>query len=427
MRVMKQSHILIIGGGFAGMNAAKKLAKNKQVKVTLVDRRNHHLFQPLLYQVATAGLSPAEIATPIRSIFADNENVTVLMNEAIAFHLSKNQVQFTDHHLSYDYLIMACGANHSYFGHGEWESYAPGLKTIEQATEIRRRILTAFEQAEIEDDPQLKEAWMTFAVVGAGPTGVELAGAISELSQHTILKEFRNIDPAMAKILLIEAGPRVLAQFDEKLGVRAKNDLEELGTDVRLNTRVLEVNEQGLKTEKEFIASRTVIWAAGVAPSVTGRELSESDSQVKLDPSGRVMVNDDLSVPGFKNVFVLGDQAHFKGKEGRPLPGLAPVAMQQGRHAALNVLNLIQGKATISFRYLDKGQMATIGRKRAVVQAGKIKFGGFIAWLAWLLIHVYYIIGFKNRLFILMQWTWSYVTFSRSARLIVDKDWRLKS
>jgi NADH dehydrogenase len=421
-----KSQVVIVGAGFAGINAARTLAGHREISITIVDRRNHHLFQPLLYQVATAGLSPADIATPVRNLFSDDPNVTVLWDEAIDFSAKNNEVTLTDRTLSYDYLILACGANHSYFGRNEWEEFAPGLKTLEQATEIRRRILTAFEEAEKEADADKRAAWMNFLIIGGGPTGVELAGAIAELSRNTIRADFRRIDPADAKIILIEAGDRVLAAFDPKLSARAQKDLAELGVELRMNTRVTDLDAMGV-TAGEVIASRTVIWAAGVAPSSTGKALQAQNPDVELDRSGRVIIQKDLSLKGYENVFVLGDQACSYDDAGKPLPGLAPVAMQQGRHAGKNILKKIAGRPTTGFRYLDKGIMATIGRKKAVVQTGKLQFTGWFAWITWLFIHIYYLIGFKNRVFVMIQWIWSYLTFSRGARLIISKDWRLKS
>ncbi|MBS1959600.1 MAG: NAD(P)/FAD-dependent oxidoreductase [Bdellovibrionales bacterium] len=418
--------VVVVGGGFAGINAAKKLCRMKgrdgePIQVTIIDRRNHHLFQPLLYQVATAGLSPADIAMPIRALFKER-NVQVVLDEVVAVDGAANLVRGRASVYPYDYLIVACGASHSYFGRDDWEEFAPGLKTLEQATEIRRRILSSFEEAEKSSTVAAVAPWTTFVVVGGGPTGVEMAGAISELARNTVKGEYRRFEPGASRILLIEAGPRLLAGMDPSLSVRAFADLQELGVEVRLNTRVEGIEAQGVKLTHETIPSRTVVWAAGVAPSALGKTLGTD-----LDPAGRVIVQPDLTLAKFKNIFVLGDQANFKDPEtGKPLPGLAPVAMQQGRHAARNIERLIQGAPTETFTYLDKGSMATIGRSRAVMQSGGIKIGGFIAWVGWLFIHIYYLIGFKNRLFVLMQWVWSYLTFSRGARLIVDKDWHLK-
>ena len=420
-----KNRVLIIGAGFAGLNAANKLLKNRENEITIVDRRNHHLFQPLLYQVATAGLSPAEIATPIRSLYAHAPNVSVVLDEALEFLPDQNQVRCKSNTFAYDYLIVACGANHSYFGHPEWEEFAPGLKTIEQATEIRRRILDAFEEAEKEVDPIRQRAWLNFVIVGGGPTGVEMAGAIAELANRTIRREFRNIDPAQAKILLIEAGPKVLGPFDDKLSERAANDLKRLGVEVRVSTRVTLLSAEGVQTDKEFIPCKTAIWAAGVAPSVTGKKFNSS-RLVELDPGGRVKIRQDLTLPAYPNVYVIGDQASLLGLNGKPLPGLAPVAMQQGRHAARNILKSIAKKPTEPFKYLDKGSLATIGRRSAVLEFGKIKVGGLLAWLAWLFIHIFYLIGFRNRVIVFLNWMWSYFTYARGARLIVEKDWHLK-
>ena len=421
-----KTQILIIGGGFGGLNVANRLAKNPKAQITLIDRRNHHLFQPLLYQVATAGLSPADIATPIRSLFAGYSNVKVTLDEAIEIYPDENRVKLISSDIYYEYLVLACGANHSYFGHSEWEAFAPGLKTIEQATEIRRRVLSAFEEAEKEEDPIKREAWLNFAVVGAGPTGVELAGAIAELAGRTIRNEFRNINPSSAKVYLIEAGPRALATFDETLSFRAKQDLEHLGVIVKLNTRVTAVDSDGIQIESEKLPCKTTIWAAGVAPSIIGKKFFSSQP-VELDRTGRVVVTPNLNLANYSNIFVIGDQAAFLDKDQKPLPGLAPVAMQQGRHVARNILSLIAKKKLKPFRYLDKGSMATIGRKKAVLQFRKIKMTGLLAWFAWLFIHIFYLIGFKNRFFVFFQWTWNYFTSSRGARLIVNKDWTLKN
>jgi NADH dehydrogenase len=420
-----KTQVLIVGGGFGGLNVAKPFAKHPDVQVTVIDRRNHHLFQPLLYQVATAGLSPADISTPIRSLFADAANIQVLLEEALDIYPDENRLKSSATDITYDYLVLACGANHSYFGHPEWEEFAPGLKTVEQATEIRRRVLNAFEQAEKESDPAKQKAWLTFSIVGGGPTGVELAGAIAELARRTIKNEFRNIDPTHSKINLIEAGPKILSMFEDSLSARAVKDLENLGVEVKTNTRVTVLSADAVDTDKGTIACKTAIWAAGVAPSITGKKF-HGEKNVALDKSGRVIVQPDLSVSTYPNVFVIGDQAAFL-KDGKPLPGLAPVAMQMGNHAAKNILKLISKKKSAPFKYLDKGSLATIGRKKAVLEFGKIKLTGFIAWCAWLFIHIFYLIGFKNRFVVFFEWTWNYVTYSRGARLIVDKDWHLKS
>lgn len=411
-------HVVIVGGGFGGLNAAKELANKSNIKVTLVDRRNYHLFQPLLYQVATAGLSPADIATPIRGIFSNAKNINVMLANVTGVELSANKIKTDARDLSYDYLILACGAKHSYFGHTEWEDFSPGLKTLEQATEIRRRILLVYEQAEKETDEQIKKDLLTFVIVGGGPTGVELAGAIGEIARYTLERDFRNVHPNQSRVLLVEAGPRVLASFSAKISEHATRDLGRLGVEVRTNSRVTNITPLGVWLGSEFIAARTAIWAAGVQPSSLNRLLSAN-----LDPSGRVIVNSDLSLPEHSNVFVIGDQAHFEVKPNCALPGLAPVAIQEGRHAAKNILRQVAGEKTKRFVYLNKGQMATIGRRRAVVQAGPIQFDGILAWLTWLVVHIYYLIGFRNRVMVMLEWAWSYLTFQKGARLIMAGDW----
>jgi NADH dehydrogenase len=420
-----KTQILIVGGGFGGLNAAKKLAKQKDLKITLIDRRNYHLFQPLLYQVATAGLSPADISTPIRALFAANENVDVILDELLEIYPDENRVETSSQSIAYDYLILACGANHSYFGHSDWETFAPGLKTVEQATEIRRRVLSAFEFAEKETDAVKRDAFMTFSVIGGGPTGVELAGAIAELARRTIQHEFRNINPRDSKIFLIEAGPKILSSFEDSLSVHALKDLEHLGVEVKTSARVTQIDADQITTDREVIPCKTAIWAAGVAPSVTGKKFHGA-KPVELDQAGRVVIGPDLSLPNYANVFVIGDQALSKDQKGKPLPGVAPVAMQQGKHAARNISNLIAKKSTESFHYLDKGSLATIGRSKAVLQFKQIKMTGFLAWMAWLFIHIFYLIGFKNRIIVFIQWTWQYVTNARGARLIIEKEWYLK-
>lgn len=411
--------VVVIGAGFAGINAVKRLSKSSDLEITLIDRRNYHLFQPLLYQVATAGLSPADIATPIRAIFTDCPNVKVILGNVESVDLQQQIVKSGQDVFNYDYLIMACGAKHSYFGHGEWEDFSPGLKTVEQATEIRRRILLSFELAEKESNPDIQKQYLTFVIVGAGPTGVELAGAIAEISRSTLSKDFRNIRPERTRILLIEAGPRILAAFPEDLSKKAARDLEKMGVQIWTSTKVTNVSERGVELGAEKVEAKTVIWAAGVAPSSLGKTLN-----VPLDKIGRVIVEKDLSIQGYKNAFVLGDQAHFATTDGRGLPGLAPVAIQQGERAAKNILNDLGSKPRQDFVYKDKGTMATIGRKSAIVQIGNFGFVGLMAWMTWLFVHIYYLIGFKNRLFVFMQWAWNYFTFKRGARLIVDKEWK---
>lgn len=415
---MQRQKVVIVGAGFAGLNAVRALAKNDDLDILIIDRRNYHLFQPLLYQVATAGLSPADIATPIRSIVSDEKHVKVMLANVDSVDLAAKTVSTDKEKIPFDYLVMACGAKHSYFGHPEWEDFSPGLKTLEQATEIRRRVLLAFEEAEKETDKEKQKQLLTFVIVGGGPTGVEMAGAIAEISRFTLEKDFRNIDPSRTRVLLIEAGSRVLASFDEKLSKRATRDLEKLGVQIWTSTRVTEVTAEGVRLGEETIRARTTIWAAGVQPSSLGKTLG-----VELDRSGRVVVEKDLSLKNHPHVFVLGDQACFQVDNGKTLPGLASVAIQQGRHAAKNITALSKGKPVREFKYLDKGQMATIGRKKAVAQVKAFKFAGFPAWIVWLFIHIYYLIGFKNRFFVFYQWAWSYVTFKRGARLITAKDW----
>ena len=411
--------VVIIGGGFAGLNAAKKLGNKANIEVTLIDRRNHHLFQPLLYQVAMAGLSPSDIAAPIRSILSKYKNITVLQGNAQKIDAEKNQVISDIGTYKYDYLLMACGARHCYFGNEKWEKFAPGLKTLNQATEIRRRVLTAFEKAESSNDPTERKRAMTFVIVGAGPTGVELAGAIGEMSRFTLGKDFRNIDSRLTRIILVEHGPRILAAFDEDQSARATRDLEKLGVQVWTSSAVTEIDEHGVKIGEERIEADTVLWAAGVEASKLGKSM-----QTDTDRQGRVVVREDLSVEKYPNVFVAGDQAHKEDEEGKPLPGLAPVAMQQGRYFAELVLAREKGKDVKAFKYFDKGKMATVGRSSAIAHAGKLKLNGFPAWLAWLFIHILYLTGFKNRLFVVLQWGWSYFSFRRGSRLIVGKQWQ---
>ncbi|MEZ4846272.1 MAG: NAD(P)/FAD-dependent oxidoreductase [Bdellovibrionota bacterium] len=415
-----KKRIIVIGAGFAGINAVKKLCHDPNLEITLIDRRNHHLFQPLLYQVATAGLSPADIATPILSIFSENENVTVIMANVDSVNLAGKTIRTSDGvTYNYDYLVMACGAKHSYFGHEEWEPFSPGLKTLEQATEIRRRILLAYELAEKETDSDKQKELLTFVVVGGGPTGVELAGTIGEISRQTLSEDFRNIRPERTRVLLIEAGPRLLPAFSEKLSKMAARDLEKLGVQIWTSTRVTNIMENRVELGSENIKARTIIWAAGVQPSSLGKSLG-----TPMDKIGRVIVEKDVSLQSYREVFVLGDQAMFPTLDGKGLPGLAPVAMQQGTHAAKNILADQRQKPRQDFKYNDKGVMATIGRKSAIVQMKHLEFGGLLAWITWLFVHIFYLIGFKNRVFVFMQWAWSYVTFKRGARLIVDKEWR---
>jgi NADH dehydrogenase len=412
-------HVVVVGGGFVGINAAKLLSQSKNLKLTVIDRCNHHLFQPLLYQVAAAGLSPAEIAVPIRSLLSDKENVRVVQDEIQNVDPDEKVVHGKNGEYHYDYLIMAAGATHNYFGNEDWELNAPGLKTLAQATEIRRRIMTAFEKAEIEEDTEERKKLLTFVVVGGGPTGVELAGAIGEMTRFTLARDFRRIDPKLTRIILVEAGSRILSSFDESLSSMATRDLESLGVQVWTQSAVSKVTVDAVIVGSEKISSATVLWAAGVKGSSIGDAM-----KVELDSQGRIKVKRDLSLPGYKDVFVAGDQACFIGKNGEPLPSIAPVAMQQGRHIAKNIIKELDSKPRKNFFYLDKGQMATIGRKKAIVEVRGFRFGGFIAWIAWLFIHIFYLSGFKNRVIVLIQWGYSYFSFARGARLIIDRNWR---
>ncbi len=414
--------VLIIGGGFGGLNAAKVLGRSKAVEVTLVDRQNHHLFQPLLYQVAMAGLSPADIAVPIRSVLSQFPNIRVLQGEANKIDLDHTTVEFDFGELSYEYLVVACGATHSYFGHSQWEEHAPGLKTVAQATEIRRRVLAAFELAEQIEEPDERKKQLTFVIVGGGPTGVELAGAIGEVSRFTLARDFRNINPRSARVILLEAGSRILPMFSENLASRAARDLEKLGVQIWTSTVVTSVDADGVAMGTERVRAATVVWAAGTEASKLGQA-----SRMPVDGRGRVIVEPDLSIAGYPHVFVAGDQSSFSHDSGNPLPGTAPVALQQGRFIGKTILREIEGKPRTQFRFVDKGQMATIGRSRAIVEIGRFKIAGWFAWVTWLFVHIYYLTGFKNRLFVVLQWAWSYLTFRRGARLIVGKEWRLAS
>jgi NADH dehydrogenase len=407
--------VVIVGAGFGGINAARALKKAK-VDVTVIDRRNHHVFQPLLYQVATASLSPADIAQPIRSILRKQENVkAVLLAKVETIDLERGEVQTDGERIPYDYLILGTGASHAYFGHDEWEVRAPGLKSLEDALEIRRRILLAFECAEREEDEEARNRYMTFVVVGGGPTGAELAGALGEISRQTLAREFDRIDPTWARIYLFEAGPRILTNFPEELANKAAKYLNSLGVQVRAGSPVTEITEQGVVVGDKLYPAATVLWAAGVRASPLGATLG-----VPLDRAGRVIVDPDLTVPGHPNVFVIGDLAALAGEDGKPLPGVAQVGIQQGKQAARNVMRAIAGESLESFHFVDKGNMATIGRNRAIAEIRGVRLTGFIAWVAWLWIHIYFLIGFRNRLVVMLQWAWSYLTFNRGARLITS-------
>ena len=411
------AHVVIVGGGFGGLYAAQTLA-GQPVHVTLVDRRNYHLFQPLLYQVATAGLSPGEIAAPIRAILRRAPNVQVTMAEVTAIDVEARRVHLEHGALSYDYLILAPGSTHSYFGHDEWASDAPGLKTIEDALEIRKRILSAYELAERESNPAVRQALLTFAVVGGGPTGVELAGAIAEIARQTLRHDFRTIDPAQSRVVLIEAGPRILSGFPPDLSQSAVRQLEALGVQVRTNAMVTQITPDAVHIGDEVVPARTTMWAAGVAASPLAKSLG-----VALDRAGRVTVAPDLTLPGHPEVYVVGDLAlftHQPGWKGKPLPGVAPVAIQEGRSAARNILRTVAGEPRRAFRYFNRGNLATIGRAAGVGEVWKLHLSGLLAWVSWLVVHIYFLIGFENRLLVLIRWAWAYFSYQRGARLITN-------
>jgi len=405
-------HVVIVGGGFAGLNAARVLAR-RAARVTLVDRRNHHLFQPLLYQVATAGLSPADIATPLRSVLRKALDTRVILAAAERVEPHARRVVLDDGELAYDALILAAGATHSYFGHDDWEALAPGLKTLEDALEIRRRVLLAFEAAERAEDGAERRALLTLVVIGGGPTGVELAGALAEIARHTIARDFRAIDPTQARVVLLEGGARILASFPEPLARSAAKSLERIGVEVRTGALVTRITPDAVWVGGEQIRSRAVLWAAGVAAAPLARTLG-----VPLDRAGRIPVAPALSVPGHPDISVAGDLCAFShGTEG-PLPGVAPVAIQQGRAAAVNAWRRLAGETTLPFRYRDRGSMATVGRASAVAVVGPLRLSGLPAWLAWLGVHIAFLIGFRNRFLVLFEWAWAYTTWKRGARLI---------
>jgi NADH:ubiquinone reductase (H+-translocating) len=407
-------HVVIVGGGFGGLNAAKAL-RRLPVRVTLLDRKNHHTFQPLLYQVASCALNPSEIAVPIRRVLRRQKNVRVLLADVSRIDLDARKVFFDGGELGYDFVIVATGATHSYFGRDDWAAFAPGLKTIEDALEIRRRVLFAYEAAEREENRDRRRAWMTFVVVGAGPTGVELAGALSEIARHTLARDFRNIDPTEARVILVEGNDRVLPTYVEELSRKARRSLVAAEVDVMTGARVTAIDADGVNIGSERIEAKTTLWAAGVAASPLARSLG-----VPLDKAGRVMVEPDLSLPGHPEAFVIGDLALVES-DGEVVPGVAQGAMQGAAHAADGIRRTLRGEEREPFRYRDLGSLATIGRAAAVAQFGKLRLSGFIAWAAWLLIHILVLIGFKNRYTVLLQWAYSYVSYDRGARLITGE------
>ncbi len=415
--------VVILGGGFAGLSAAHAL-RHAPVDVTLIDRRNFHLFQPLLYQVATGGLSPANIAATLRGVVKKYKNTRVLLGEAIDIDVAERHVILKDGAVSYDTVIVATGARHHYFGHDDWAQIAPGLKTLEDATTIRRRIFLAFEAAERDTDPEKQAAWLTFVIVGAGPSGVELAGALSEIAHDTLKHDFRRVDPSKAQIILVEASDRVLPSYPSDLSERAAESLRHLHVTLRTGATVTQVRDGAVtldsKGGKECIAARTVMWAAGVQASRLGQLLART-ARAQIDRSGRPVVAPDLSLPGHPEILVVGDVANFSHQTGKPLPGVAQVAIQQGRYAARTIQARLRGATLPAFHYHDKGNMATIGRAAAVVELPWLHFSGYPAWLAWLLIHLLYIVEFQNRLLVMVQWAWNYFSFNRSARLITGE------
>ncbi|MEH6418666.1 NAD(P)/FAD-dependent oxidoreductase [Pseudomonas sp. CGJS7] len=408
-----RKHVVVVGGGFGGLWATRALA-SADVRITLIDRRNHHLFQPLLYQVATAGLSAPDIAAPLRHILRNQNNVEVRLGEVVGIDPVARNVSLSDGDvIGYDYLLLASGATHAYFGHDEWAGDAPGLKTLDDALHIRRRVLMAFERAEAAESEAERNAWLHFAVVGGGPTGVELAGTLAEISRKTLRREFRRIDPAQARVRLIEAGPRVLSSFPESLSDKAREQLQRLGVEVVTGTPVADINADGYTLGAEFVPARTVLWAAGVAASRLGALLD-----APRDRAGRVLVEPDLSVPGHPQIFVAGDLASIKQANGQPVPGVAPGAKQMGSYVARAIRARLDGRTLAPFRYVDFGNLATIGRRAAVVDLRGFKFSGFLAWAFWLAAHVFFLIGFRNRLIVMLNWSWAYFTYQRHARII---------
>ncbi len=410
-----QPRIVIVGAGFGGLQAARALRK-APAQITVVDRRNHHLFQPLLYQVATAELSPADISMPIRAALRKQRNTEVLLAEVTGIDVEGHRVLMGDRTISYDYLVLATGSQHSYFGHDAWAPFAPGLKSNSDATAIRREILLAFEAAEIETNPEKRQALLTFVIVGGGPTGVELAGAIAGLARKSLVRDFRHIDSSASRVLLVEATPRLLGAFPESLARQAQRELEKLGVEVKTNAAVEDVTADGVVIAGQHVSASTVIWAAGVQASPAGKWLG-----AKMDRAGRVLVEPDLTLPGHPEVFVIGDTASLM-ENGKPLPGVAPVAMQQGRYVARAIRRRLAGKTNNApFHYRNKGNLATIGRSYAITDLGFLKLTGFVAWLIWLVVHIFYLIGFRNRMLVMAQWAWAYLTYQHGARLITEE------
>ena len=413
--MIQKPHVVIVGAGFGGLYAARAL-RRANAQITVIDRRNHHVFQPLLYQVAMAALNPSDIAAPIRGILHSQKNTGVILGEVLAIDPKAGSLMTdTVGEVTFDYLILATGATHSYFGHQNWDSHAPGLKTLEDALEIRRRVLLAFEAAEIESDPAAQREWLTFVVVGAGPTGVELAGSLAEIARHSLATDFRNFDPRQSRVILIEGTERVLPPYPAPLSEKARRQLVHLGVEVQTGRIVTTIDEHGVRVGEERIAARTILWAAGVQASPLGRALG-----VPVDRAGRVIVTPTLTVPGHDRVFVIGDLALFE-QDGKPVPGVAPAAIQQGKHTGRNIVRILQGEAPLPFRYNDKGSLATIGRAAAVADFGRFQMSGLPAWLAWLGIHILFLIGFRSRFLVMIQWAWAYITYQRGARLITGR------
>jgi NADH dehydrogenase len=412
--VVTSPHVVIIGGGFGGLEAARHLGSTP-VRITLADRENHHLFQPLLYQVATAALSPGDIASPIRWILRGQRNTQVLLAEARAIDIEKRKIFLDRAELDYDYLIVATGTTHAYFGHDEWAENAPGMKTLADALNIRRRILLAFEAAEMETDPVARRRLLTFIIIGAGPTGVEMAGALAEIARHALAHEFHSINPGTARIFLVEAGPSILAAFPKKLQLAAERSLSRLCVEVRKNSPVTQIHKDAVQLGSERIEAGTIMWAAGVAASSLGKTMG-----VPLDRAGRVVVEPTLAIPSHPEVFVIGDLAAFGHQGGMPLTGTAPVAKQQGHHAAENIRRTLRGELSLPFRYRDHGNVATVGRGAGIADFGWLRISGVPAWLAWLFIHILFLIGFRNRLIVMIQWAWAYFSYQRNVRLITS-------